>query len=44
MSADSFHHQVELSMKNREKSSVYDFADFVEVVQMANSGRPFLKS
>lgn len=35
MSADSFHHQVELSMKKTPK--MYDFKDFVDVVQRANS-------
>lgn len=43
MSADSFHHQVELSMKNRENSSVYDFADFVDAVETANGGRTICK-
>lgn len=43
MSADSFHHQVELSMKNRDNSSVYDFADFVDAVQTANDGRTICK-
>ncbi|KAG5877194.1 hypothetical protein JTB14_024199 [Gonioctena quinquepunctata] len=33
MSADSFHHQVELSLKNKGK--VYEFDDFVEAVQKA---------
>lgn len=43
MSADSFHHQVELSMKNRTNSAVYDFADFVDAVQNANDGRIYCK-
>jgi len=37
MSADSFHHQVELSLKKSGK--VYDFNDFVSCVQDANSGK-----
>lgn len=37
MAADSFHHQVELSLKRRNK--VYDFDDFAEVVQAANKSR-----
>lgn len=37
MSADSFHHQVELSMKF--KKNLYDFADFASAVQNANSGK-----
>lgn len=36
MSADSFHHQVELSMKRKGK--LYDFNDFKAAVQKANSG------
>jgi len=36
MSADSFHHQVELSMKNTGK--VYDFMDFEKVIRKCNSG------
>ncbi|KAG5896717.1 hypothetical protein JTB14_014593 [Gonioctena quinquepunctata] len=35
MSADSFHHQVEMSLKRHGK--VYDFADFKNAVQNANS-------
>nr|CAI5849885.1 unnamed protein product [Callosobruchus analis] len=37
MAADSFHHQVELSLKRKKK--VYDFDDFCEVVERANSER-----
>ncbi|KAG5885830.1 hypothetical protein JTB14_017200 [Gonioctena quinquepunctata] len=37
MSADSFHHQVELSMK--KSGNIYDFNDFHEAVQRANSGK-----
>lgn len=37
MSADSFHHQVELSLKRKKK--VFDFEDFVGAVQNSNSGR-----
>lgn len=37
MSADSFHHQVEMSLKNKIK--VYDFCDFEECVKKANSGK-----
>lgn len=37
MSADNFHHQVELSMKRTPK--IYDFKDFANAVQAANSGK-----
>lgn len=37
MSADSFHHQVEMSLKKKKK--VYDFEDFKETVQSCNSGK-----
>lgn len=37
MSADSFHHQVELSMKY--KGTLSDFKDFSDAVQAANSGK-----
>lgn len=37
MSADAFHHQVELSLK--KKAKVYDFQDFVECIQKSNSGK-----
>lgn len=37
MSADSFHHQVELSLKKKKK--VYDFSDFKDAIQSANSGK-----
>lgn len=37
MAADSFHHQVELSLKRKKR--VYDFNDFVNVVKDANSSR-----
>lgn len=37
MSADSFHHQVELSMKKMVK--IYDFRDFKNAVESANSGK-----
>lgn len=36
MSADQFHHQVEKSLKRQNK--VYDFNDFHQCVQKANSG------
>lgn len=36
MSADSFHHQVEMSLKQQKKT--YDFEDFVTAVKKANSG------
>lgn len=39
MSADSFHHQVELAMKHYENGNVCDFDDFVKCVQSANSQR-----
>lgn len=41
MSADSFHHQVELSLKHQNKT--YDFNDFCEAVQGANKGRVNVK-
>ncbi|XP_030748954.1 uncharacterized protein LOC115885491 [Sitophilus oryzae] len=41
MAADSFHHQVELSLQQKKK--VYDFADFVNCVQAANSGKVAVK-
>lgn len=37
MSADSFHHQVEHSLK--KKGKVYDFQDFVDCVENARSGK-----
>jgi len=37
MSADCFHHQVEQSMKF--KKNLYDFANFTNAVQNANSGK-----
>lgn len=37
MSADAFHHQVELSLKKKNK--VYDFADFKDCIQRCNSSR-----
>lgn len=43
MSADSFHHQVELAMKHYEKANVCDFDDFVKCVQSANSQRVVCK-
>ena len=42
MSADSFHHQVEKSL--REKDKVYDFDDYVSCVLSSNSGKVFTKS
>ncbi|KAG5888259.1 hypothetical protein JTB14_009058 [Gonioctena quinquepunctata] len=41
MSADSFHHQVEMSLKRYGK--VYDFVDFKNAVQNANSSRVVLE-
>lgn len=41
MAADSFHHQVELSLKRTKK--VYDFSDFVKSVQESNSGKVVVK-
>lgn len=41
MSADHFHHQVELSLKRQGKT--YDFSDFVEAVRSANSGKVEVK-
>lgn len=41
MSADSFHHQVELSLKHQKKS--YDFEDFTNAVGAANKGNVHLK-
>lgn len=37
MSADSFHHQVENSL--RKKGKVYDFQDFVDCIENARSGK-----
>lgn len=37
MSADSFHHQVELSLKRNPK--VFDFNDFKTAVQQSNSSK-----
>lgn len=42
MSADHFHHQVELSMKRVGK--VYDFNDFQKCVEDANSGHTYTKT
>jgi len=42
MAADSFHHQVEKSL--REKAKVYDFDDYVSCVQSSNSSKVFTKS
>ena len=39
MSADSFHHGVELEMKKRKDGNVYDFSEFVDVVKKSNSGK-----
>lgn len=41
MSADSFHHQVEMALKSKKK--VYDFPDFCDCVKAANSGRVLVK-
>lgn len=41
MSADSFHHQVEQSLKKMGK--VYDFSDFVDCVRQANSRKNQVK-
>lgn len=41
MSADSFHHQVELSMKRKQK--IYDFEDFTEAVANSCSGKVNVK-
>ncbi|KAK4882975.1 hypothetical protein RN001_006294 [Aquatica leii] len=42
MSADSFHHQVELSLKKQKKT--YDFDDFVTAVTKANSKKVEVKT
>lgn len=42
MSADSFHHQVELSIK--KKGKLYDFNDFVDAVQKAQKSKAEVKS
>ena len=39
MSADSFHHGVELEMKKGKGGNVYDFPEFVDVVKKSNSGK-----
>ncbi|CAG9763025.1 unnamed protein product [Ceutorhynchus assimilis] len=41
MSSDSFHHQIELSLKKRKK--VYDFQDFLDCVKSSNSKKVNLK-
>ena len=41
MSADSFHHQVELSLKKKKK--VYDFHDFTKAVETCNLNRVIVK-
>lgn len=41
MSADHFHHQVELSMKNKK---IYDFEDFVDAVKKSNSNKNVVKT
>ncbi|CAH2088927.1 unnamed protein product [Euphydryas editha] len=41
MSADNFHHQVENQLKKAQK--VYDFSDFIDCVQLANSGKVNVK-
>ncbi|KAK5645946.1 hypothetical protein RI129_004410 [Pyrocoelia pectoralis] len=43
MSADSFHHQVEQSMKNYI-GDICDFSDFEKAVQQANSGKVDVQS
>jgi len=42
MSADSFHHQVELSMK--QCSKIYDFTDYEQCLKNSNSGKVDVKS
>lgn len=41
MSADHFHHQVEKSLKRKQK--VYDFEDFVDAVKLSNSKKNVVK-
>ncbi|CAH0691704.1 unnamed protein product [Spodoptera exigua] len=41
MSADNFHHQVEQQLKRAKK--VYDFSDFIDCIQLANSGKVTVK-
>lgn len=41
MSADSFHHQVELSLRRKKK--VYDFNDFSDAVKNSNSKKNIVK-
>lgn len=41
MSADHFHHQVEMSLKKKKK--VYDFDDFIDSVKMSNSKKNTVK-
>jgi hypothetical protein len=41
MSADSFHHQVELSLKRMVK--IYDFSDFITAVSTAQKGKVDIK-
>lgn len=42
MSADNFHHQVENQLQKAGK--VYDFADYIDCVQLANSGKVTVKT
>lgn len=42
MSADSFHHQVELSIKNMGK--IYDFYDYENSIKNANNGHVDVKA
>ncbi|XP_050309760.1 uncharacterized protein LOC126745797 [Anthonomus grandis grandis] len=42
MSADSFHHQIELSMKRKQK--IYDFSDFLDAVGSSCKGNVDVKA
>lgn len=42
MSADSFHHQIEKSLKQQKKT--YDFQDFIMAVSLAHSGKVTVKA
>lgn len=39
MSADHFHHQVEMSMKNKK---IYDYDDFIDAVKNSNAKKKLL--
>lgn len=44
ISADFFHHQVELAMKHVGKTKMYDFTDFENRVKSSNFGKVMVKT